>query len=153
MTSRPNTIALALGIVLGLAASVSPVHAGNRPSETVLFQSLNGEVSRELNATVADGGGLSLMTLDAGIGCNMLATGAVYEMHCDSPGHFCPWGDGGCSTAIGSQAYGKPFNSSTPSAPAPLYFVTEASATATKLICVAPASGDATLTCATFRLR
>lgn len=156
----PSLLALGLGVVLGLLLSVPAAQAENRPTELDLFQRLNGETYRDLNAggggfPLADGGGLSLMTLDAGIGCNTLRTGAVYEMHCDSPVHFCPWGDGGCSNAIGSQAYGKPVNASTPSAPFPFYFVVEGNATsgATKLICITPASGDATAICAPFRMK
>lgn len=155
---RTLSFVFALGIAMGLALSVTPAEAGTRPgSELGLFQILNGEVVRELNASgggFADGGGLSIVTLDAGIGCNTLATGAVYEMHCDSAGHFCPWGDGGCSNAIGSQAYGKPINASTPTAPAPFYFVLQGDSTnATKRVCVTPVSGDATMICAPFRLR
>jgi len=148
-------LALAAGLLAGLVVSVAPARAENRPSETPLFQMLNGEVSRELNAVVADGGGLTLMTLDAGIGCNLVATGAVYEMHCDSPVHFCAWEDGGCSVAIGSQSYGRPVNASTPSSPSPYFFVTKSDPTvgATKQVCMTPASGDAQAICALFKLR
>lgn len=153
----PNLLALGLGVVLGLIVSVSPSYAGNRPSETPLFQMLNGEVSRELNGTggsfpLADGGGLSVVTYDAGVGCQAVATGAVYEAHCSAAGHFCPWGDGGCSSAIGSQNFGKPVNASTATAPAPFWFVTEASTTSTKLVCVTP-SASASMVCALFRMR
>ena len=142
------------GMAIGLVLAVAPAQAGNRPAELGLFSMLNGEVSRDLNAVVADGGGVTLMTLDAGIGCNLVSTGAVYEMHCDSAGHFCAWSDGGCSSAISSQAYGRPVNASTPAAPAPYFFVTEAStSSATKQVCYTPASGDATGICALFRMK
>lgn len=154
MTSRHNLIALGLGVVLGLVLSVSDAHAGNRPSDGVMFQMLNGEVSREANALVTDGGGLSLWTVDAGPGCNTVATGAVYEMHCNAGAHFCVWGDGGCSSTIGSQGYGRPVAASSPSAPAPYFFVTQSDTTnATKQVCVAPASGSTSTTCALFRMR
>lgn len=158
--NKALSFTFALGIVMGLALSVTSAQANNRPTDGNLLGTLNGEVSRDLNAgggthPLADGGGLSIVTYDAGIGCNTLLTGAAYEMHCDSPVHFCPWGDGGCSSTIGSQNYGKPINSSTPSAPAPFYFVVQPDATqgATKLICITPASGDAIAVCAPFRLR
>ena len=142
------------GMAIGLVLAVAPAQAGNRPAELGLFSMLNGEVSRDLNAVVADGGGVTLMTLDAGIGCNLVSTGAVYEMHCDSAGHFCAWSDGGCSSAVSSQAYGRPVNASTPAAPAPYFFVTEAStSSATKQVCYTPASGDATGICALFRMK
>jgi hypothetical protein len=153
-------IAGAVGFVLALVVTIPSAQAANRPgSELNFFQILNGEQSRDLNAGaesggLADGGGITLMTLDAGIGCNALATGAVYEMHCDSAGYLCLWGDGGCSSAISSQAYGRPINSSTPNAPAPVFFTLQTDTTnATKLVCVTPASGDATMICAPFRLR
>lgn len=154
MTSRLNLIALALGIVAGFVLSVSPVHAGNRPSDGVMFQMLNGEVSRELNVVVADGGGLTLWTVDAGPGCNRVATGAVYEMHCANAGHFCGWADAGCGSTIGSAQYGRPVAASSPSAPAPYFFMTQAdTVNATQQVCVAPASGSASMTCALFRMR
>ena len=156
MTTRLGFV-FAAGLVMGLALAVTRAEAGNRPSELPLFSMLNGEVSRDLNAggggfPLADGGGLTLATHDAGIGCNLVATGAVYEMHCSAAGHFCPWSDGGCSSAIGSQAYGKPVNASVATAPAPYYFVTEASTTATKLVCVTP-SASAAMICAMFRMK
>lgn len=150
MTSRPNLIALALGIVAGLVLSVSPAQAGNRPSDGVMFTLLNGEVSRELQA---DGGGLTLWTADAGIGCAQVATGAAYEMHCNAGAHFCGWSDGGCSATIGSQAYGRPVAASSVSTPAPYFFVTQGdTANATKLVCAVP-SASAALTCSLFRMR
>lgn len=149
----------ALGFVLALAFVVTPAQAENRPyGELNFFQLLNGEVSRELNTgggsfPLADGGGLSIVTYDAGIGCNTVATGAVYEVHCNAAGHFCPWGDGGCSSAIGSQNYGRPINASTATAPAPYYFTAQPGATGTsKLICVTP-SASASMVCALFRMK
>lgn len=158
------TMAFALGLGMGLALSITPAQAGPRPgSELDLFTRLNGEVTREVNGTgggLADGGGLSLITLDAGIGCNTVVTGKVYEMHCDSPVHFCPWGsDGGsafCSSNIALVAYGRPVNASTPSAPFPYFFTAAAdssSLTATKSVCMTPATGDATAICALFQLK
>jgi hypothetical protein len=156
MTSK-HGLFLALGLVMGLALSFNSAEAGNRPTADNGFLMLNGEATRDLNASgggLADGGGLTLITLDAGIGCNLVATGGVYEMHCDSAGHFCSWSDGGCSNAIGSQAYGRPVNASTPTSPAPYFFMTQTDTTnTTKQVCVTPASGDATMTCALFRLR
>lgn len=150
MTSRHNLIALGLGLVLGLVLSVSPAHAGNRPSDGVMYQMLNGEVSREMQA---DGGGLTLWTADAGIGCAQVATGAVYEMHCNAAAHFCGWSDGGCSTTIGSQAYGRPVAASSASAPVPYFFVTQGdTSSSTKLVCAIP-SASAALTCSLFRMR
>lgn len=154
MTSRHNLLALGLGLVLGLVLSIAPAHAGNRPSDGVMFQMLNGEVSRELNSLVADGGGLTLVTYDAGPGCGLVSTGAVYEMHCNAGAHFCGWNDGGCSSTIGSQAYGRPVAASTTSAPAPYFFMTQAdTVNTTKLVCIAPASGNSTAQCALFRMR
>lgn len=162
MTTR-HGLFLALGLAMGLALSIRPAQAENRPSEGPLFQLLNGEVSREMNAGAganADGGGLSLYSVDAGPGCNNVATGAVYEMHCNAAGHFCPWGsDGGaglafCGTTIGSVAYGKPVNASTPSAPAPFYFVAgPGTQGSTKNVCIVPASGTLAMTCALFRMK
>lgn len=143
---------LALGLILGLGVSVAT--AGNRPTADNGFLMLNGEQTRDLNVTVADGGGLTLVTLDAGVGCNLVATGAVYEMHCNAAGYFCAWGDGGCSSAISSQAYGRPVNASTPTAPAPFFFMTQTDTTnATKQVCITPASGTVNMICAPFRLR
>lgn len=151
---------IAFGFGLGLALTIPRAQAENRPSETPMFQLLNGEVSRDLNlgegsSGSADGGGLTLMTLDAGIGCNTVRTGTVYEMHCDSPVHFCAWGDGGCSTAIGSQNYGRPVNASTPAAPAPYYFISAPNSTAAarKQVCMTCATGDAQCICALFRMQ
>lgn len=157
---KRTPILFALGFMAGLVLSVHPAQAENRPTEVPMLQMLNGEVSRDLNlgegtSPLADGGGLTLMTLDAGIGCNTVRTGAVYEMHCDSPVHFCAWVDGGCSNAIGSQNYGRPVNSSTPASPAPYYFIAAPNSTAgaRKLVCITPASGDATAVCALFRMQ
>lgn len=150
------------GIAIGLAVAVLPANAENRPAELPLFQSLNGEVMRDLNAgpgLAADGGGLTLWSMDAGPGCNTVRTGAVYEMHCNAAVHFCPWGnDGGvglavCGTTIGNVAYGRPVAASSASSPAPFFFVTEAGTQgATKSICITPAS-TAAATCALFRLK
>ena len=154
MSSRLGTVLAGLfGVVIGLALSVGSAHAGNRPAELGHTLMRTGEVSRALNAVVADGGGLTMMTLDAGIGGNLVATRAGYERHLDSHGHFCPWTDGGCSDVLGSQAYGRPFSASTPATPAPYQFTTEASSVATKQVCFTPASGDATGICALFRMR
>lgn len=158
MRKLATTLAFALGLGMGLALSITPAQAGPRPgSELDLFTRLNGEVTREVNGTgggLADGGGLTLVTFDAGIGCNTLVKGKVYEMHCDSPVHFCPWGDGGCSATIGSQNYGRPVNASTPSAPYPYFFTlaSDSSAGSTKLVCITPATGDATAICVPFQL-
>lgn len=159
MTKRTLSLVFALGIVMGLALSVPAAEAGPRPgSELDLFTRLNGVQTREMNGV--DGGGLSLQSQDAGPGCNDVATGAVYEAHCSSAGHFCPWGsDGGaglafCGTTIGSVAYGKPINASTPSAPAPFWFVTPAdSRSPTTNVCIVPKSGDVDMTCALYRMR
>ena len=160
MTKR-NVLTFALGIVMGLALSIAPAQAGPRPSsELGLFSSLNGVQTRETNSLVADGGGLSLWSMDAGPGCNNVATGAVYEMHCNSAGHFCPWGsDGGaglafCGTTIGNVAYGRPVNASTPAAPAPYWFTTPTDlSSSTTNVCIVPKAGDLTMTCALFRMR
>lgn len=156
-----------LGLGMGLTLSVTGAHAGPRPtSELALFQLLNGEITRDMNTSSAgafnqaDGGGLTLWTNDAGPGCNNVATGAVYEMHCSAAGHFCPWGsDGGaglafCGNVIGNVAYGKPINASTPTAPAPFYFVTKTDLdNATKSVCVVPAVGTLGMTCVPYRLK
>lgn len=163
---RLHIISLAVGLVLGLALHVSPAEAGPRPtSDLALFTALNGKHTRELNQTNslignADGGGLSLVSIDAGPGCNLVATGAVYEGHCATAGHFCPWGsDGGtggsfCSTSIGSPSYGRPVNASSPNAPAPFWFITAPDLTnATTNVCIIPKLGDSTMTCALFRMQ
>ena len=150
MTKRIGLM-FSIGVVMGLALSVSAAYAGNRPTGAQLDTLSKGEPHRDLNTL--DGGGFSFWTIDAGIGCNLVATGALYELHCDSDGHFCPWTDGGCSFAIESQAYGRPFKASTPAAPNPYVFMTESSSTPTKQVCVMPASGDATITCAAFRMK
>lgn len=157
------SIFLVLGFMAGVVLSVSPARAENRPAELPMFQMLNGEQSRSLNTNTggfADGGGLTLWSADAGPGCNNVATGAVYEMHCNAAGHFCAWGsDGGtggsfCNTTIGNVGYGRPVNASTPSAPAPFYFVTApGSQGATKNVCIVPASGSVNMTCALFRMQ
>jgi hypothetical protein len=137
------------GVLLGLAIAVLPAHAGNRPSETPMFQMLNGEVSRDVQA---DGGGQSMWTADAGIGCATVSTGAVYEVHCSAAAHVCAWGDGGCSATASSPSYGRPVNASTASAPAPYFVIMQSDAAATKLLCAVP-SASAALTCAVFRMR
>jgi hypothetical protein len=162
MTTRLS-IVFALGLVMGLVLAVFPAHAENRPAELGLFTQLNGEVSRGVNTAAggnADGGGLSLYSVDAGPGCNNVATGGVYEIHCNAAGHFCPWGsDGGaglafCGTTIGNLAYGKPVAASTPSSPAPFWYVAPAGDVgAVKNICIVPASGTLSMTCAVFRMR
>lgn len=142
-------LALFLG-VLALGAV-----AANRPyGELNFFQILNGEQSR---STQTDGGGLAMYTADAGIGCADVPTGGVFEIHCNTAGHFCPWGsDGGtafCSSTIGLVTYGRPINASTPDAPAPVFYTAPAgSAAATKSICVTPKSGATSMTCAVFQL-
>ena len=153
MTTRPNFIALALGVAMGLALAVHPALADNRPSDGVQFTLLNGEVSRELNSL--DGGGLTLWTTDAGIGCNNVRTGKTYEMHCSAGVHFCAWSDGGCSSSVNSQAYGRPVAASSPSSVAPYYFIAAPDSTAgsTKQVCMTPASGTAAATCALFLMR
>lgn len=155
----------ALGLGMGLTLHVTGADAANRPyGELNFFQLLNGEISRDMNTASgpfnqADGGGLTLWTNDAGPGCNSLATGAVYEMHCSAAGHFCPWGsDGGaglafCGNVIGNVAYGKPINASTPTAPAPFYFVTAPSTSATKSVCIVPAVGTLGMTCVPYRMQ
>jgi len=156
---RLHIISLCVGLVLGLALHVSPARADQRPpSDVSLMQALNGEVSRDLNSASctgwADGGGLTLWTADAGIGCNCVRTGAVYEMHCDVGVYFCPWGDGGCSVTIGSPNYGKPVKASTKDSPAPFYFVAKPDSTpgATKQVCMTQAT-TAGATCALYRLQ
>lgn len=163
MTSPRLGFVLALGLVMGLALSFNSANAENRPAELGLFSQLNGEVSRGVNTAAggnADGGGLSLYSVDAGPGCNNVATGGVYEIHCNAAGHFCPWGsDGGaglafCGTTIGNLAYGKPIAASTPSSPAPFWYVAPAGDVgAVKNICIVPASGTLSMTCAVFRMR
>lgn len=145
---KPIFAFLAAALV-GLLVSSVPAQAGNRPSETPLLQSLNGEVSRDVQS---DGGGLSMWTSDAGIGCATVSTGAVYEVHCSAAAHICPWGDGGCSTAITSPNYGRPVGASTASSPAPYYLVMQPDSVATKQVCAMPSSAS-TLTCAVFRMR
>lgn len=147
----------ALGLCMGLALSVSRADAAPRNSDGVIFVRLNGVQSRPMNSLVADGGGLTLMSLDAGPGCNNVSTGQVYEMHCNAGAHFCPWNDGGvsCSSTIGAVTYGRPVAASSPSAPAPFFFVApgDGSLTATSTsVCIAPASGSTSATCALFRL-
>jgi hypothetical protein len=161
---RLHIISLAVGLVLGLALHASVARAGPRPtSDLALMSQLNGAPFREANGiggSYADGGGLSLWSADAGPGCNNVSTGAVYEMHCSSAGHFCPWGnDGGaglamCGYTIGNIAYGRPVPASTPGAPAPYYFVTPANLdVAYTNVCITPKQGDVTMTCALFRMR
>lgn len=156
MTTRIGFV-FALGVAMGLAVLVSPAHAENRPSDGVLLTRLNGVVTREMNALVADGGGLTLFTVDAGPGCNNVSTGAVYEMHCNAAGHFCGWNDGGvsCGSAIGSASYGRPVAASSASDPRPYFFVAPGNATAgaTTSVCIAPASGSTSTTCALFKLQ
>lgn len=156
MTTRIGFV-FALGVAMGLVVAVTPAQAENRPSDGVMFMRLNGEVSRDLNSLVADGGGLSLMALDAGPGCNTVRTGATYEMHCNAAGHFCAWADGGvsCSSTIAAVTYGRPVNASTPAAPYPYYFNTTGNPTAgsTETVCVAPASGNTSIICALFRMQ
>jgi hypothetical protein len=144
--TRANFLA---GVLMGLVVSVLPVHAGTRPSETPMLQMLNGEVSRDVQN---DGGGLSMWTSDAGIGCATVATGAVYEIHCSAAAHVCAWGDGGCSATAASPNYGRPVNASTASAPAPYFVLTQSDAAPSKLLCAIP-SASAALTCAVFRMR
>lgn len=154
---KMRTVAVVLGFFMGLAVAGSVVHAENRPAETPLLQALNGAVTRPMNSYIVDGGGLSLMALDAGPGCTTLQTGGVYEIHCNAPGHWCPWGDDGgvsCNSTIGSVSYGRPISVSTAMSPAPLYYVAPGNATigATKSVCVAPAAGNTSIICAVFKL-
>lgn len=154
---KPVFAFLFAALFMGIAPSLPAlVLGGNRPTADNAFLTLNGEVTRDLNTSasgLADGGGATLWTADAGIGCNAVATGAAYEMHCNTAGHFCAWSDGGCSSTIGSQAYGRPVAASTASSPAPYFFVTQTdTANSTQQVCYTPASG-ATGTCALFRLR
>lgn len=154
MTTRPNFIALALGVAMGLTLSVAPAMAENRPSDGVIFTKLNGEFEHQ---TGPDAGGLALSVADAGVGCMDLLTGATYEMHCNAGAHFCPWSDGGlsCSSSVHLATYGRPVAASTTSAPAPYFFTVEGNSTAaaTKRVCIAPASGSAAATCALFKMR
>ena len=155
MTTRIGLV-FALGAVMGLALAITPAHAENRGSDGVVFVRLNGVQSRQRNTFIVDGGGLTLYTVDAGPGCNTVATGQVYEMHCNAGAHFCPWNDGGvaCSSTIGDITYGRPVASSSPSAPAPFFFVAPGNPTAgtSTSVCIAPASGSLSATCALFRL-
>ena len=154
MTTRLNVSALALGVAMGLALSVMPAQAENRPSDGVLFTRLNGSISHE---TGPDAGGLALSVADAGVGCMDLLTGATYEMHCNAGAHFCPWADGGlsCSSSIHLATYGRPVAASSTSAPAPYFFTVDGNATisATQRVCIAPASGSASATCALFKMK
>lgn len=158
MTKRTLSLVFALGLAMGVALSTSRAEAGPRPgSDLDLLTRLNGSQTRELNTLActghADGGGLTLWTADAGIGCNCVKTGAVYEMNCDVGVYFCPWGDGGCSTVIGHQNFGKPVKASTVSAPAPFYFVVPASSTAdTQYVCMTQAT-QAVAICALHKLQ
>lgn len=156
MTTRIGFI-FALGVAMGLALSVTEARAENRGSDGVIFTRLNGVVSREANVFIADGGGLTLMALDAGPGCNTVRTGGVYEMHCNAAGHFCGWNDGGvsCGSTISNSTYGRPVAASSPSAPAPYYFVAPGDPTAGNRtsVCIAPASGSTSVTCALFLLQ
>lgn len=162
---KPFFAFLFAAVFMGLAPNLSPLVLGeNRPyGELNYLQQLNGEVTRGVNALGGannDGGGLSLYSVDAGPGCNNVPTGGVYEIHCNAAGHFCPWGsDGGaglafCGTTIGNVAYGKPVAASSPSSPAPFFYTAPAGTTgSTKNICIVPASGTLSMTCAVFQLR
>lgn len=156
MTTRIGFI-FALGVAMGLALSTTEARAENRASDGVIFTRLNGVVSRETNVFIADGGGLTLMALDAGPGCNTVRTGGVYEMHCNAGGHFCGWNDGGvaCGSTIGLSTYGRPVAASSPSAPEPYFFVApgDATAGARTSVCIAPTSGNAAVTCALFLMQ
>lgn len=147
----------ALGVAMGLALSTTEARADNRSSDGVIFIRLNGVQTREDNGVIVDGGALTLHTVDAGPGCNNVKTGGVYEMHCNAGGHFCPWNDGGvtCGSTIGLSTYGRPVATSSPSSPAPFYFVAPGNPTAgsTTSVCIAPASGSTSVTCALFLLQ
>ena len=104
------------GVLLGLVLAVTPASAENRPSSNVLEQVKVGEVSRKLRG---DGGGLAIVSADAGVGCVTVETGALYELHCSVAAHVCPWGDGGCSIEVSSPNYGRPVAPSTAAAPYP----------------------------------
>lgn len=156
-----HTIAtVALGFVAGVVLAITPARAENRPAELDMFQRLNGVQGRDLNPSTlaaADGGGLTLWSLDAGPGCNAVRTGAVYEMHCGTAGHFCPWFDGGvsCGSTPGAVTYGRPVAASTPADPKPFFFIAPGDPTSgtTTNVCIAPKSGDTTMLCALYRMR
>ena len=62
--NKALSFTFALGVVMGLALSVTSAQANNRPTDGNLLGTLNGEVSRDLNTgggthPLADGGGLS----------------------------------------------------------------------------------------------
>ena len=144
--------------LLAFLISAGLAFAGNRPTADNGFLMLNGEVTRDLNTLAgvgyADGGGATLWTIDAGVGCNLVRTGTPYEMHCNTAGYFCTNQDAGCVGTIGSPNFGRPVNASTSSAPAPYFFITQSdTASTTKLVCYTPVSTSATGTCALFPLR
>lgn len=146
MTTRLGFI-FALGVAMGLALSVTPAHAGNRPSETPMFQLLNGERTR---STQADGGGLTLYTADAGIASVTVTGGSVILV--ENPGsnacHLCSapadgtW-DGGCNTTVGDVNYGSPITSSG----GQRWIILRPDATTLKAV---PASGSTTCTLPVF---
>lgn len=150
---RLHIIFIVLGFMAGLAFSVSPARAENRPAELPMFQMLNGEVRRDLNTSactgLADGGGLTLWTADAGIACNCVKTGIPYKLVCQQASYFCPWGDGGCSATVGSPNFGDPVATNTP-----YYFIPEGDPTrgATKLVCMIQTAA-AVGTCVPFRMQ
>lgn len=154
---KPLFAFLFAAFFMGIAPNLpSLVLGGNRPyGELNYLQQLNGAQTR---STQSDGGGLALYTADAGIGCVDVPTGGIYEIHCNAAGHFCPWGsDGGtafCSSTISMVTYGRPVAASSAAAPAPFFYTAPPGTTgSTKNICVTPASGSASVTCAVFPLQ
>lgn len=155
---KPVFAFLFAALFMGIAPSLPAlVLGGNRPTADNAFLMLNGEATRDLNTVagtgLADGGGATLWTIDAGIGCNLVSTGTPYEMHCNTAGYFCVNQDGGCSATIGSPNFGRPVNASTSNAPAPYFFTPQTDTASTRLVCYTPVSTSATGTCALFRLR
>lgn len=160
---KPLHAFLFAAVFMGIAPNLSPLVLGeNRPyGELNYLQQLNGEQTRLMNpaSTGADGGGLTLWSIDGGPGCNDVPTGGVYEIHCNAAGRFCPWGsDGGsaggfCNILINSVGYGRPVAASSASSPAPFFYTAPPGTTgSTKNICIVP-EASATMTCAVFQLR
>lgn len=118
-----HLFAFVLGVTAVVAMAVSPLPhvaplAESRTgSELALFQLLNGERVRTVQA---DGGGLTLFTSDAGIASVTVPGGGV--VYIENPGttacHLCSapdaptvW-DGGCNTTVGDPSYGSPIAAS-----------------------------------------
>jgi len=117
MKSIVITICLTLGAVLFLA--VAPLEQlpklleGRSGSELSLFLTLNGERSRPVQV---DGGGLRLVTTDAGLAEVIVSGGSVYYLENvgSTACHLCgpnpdqlTW-DGGCNTTVADVNYGFP---------------------------------------------